>query len=206
MYFEKIGIQGKVVRFADLENVMHTLEMIRGGQWDWDRVTYDHKFENRDTGDIYYLRVQGSAIKGEVEESDAEIKLATPILGHHYYPHGVEYNEEFPDVLVRKCNEKLNQLKELLDDVEFVKEEDIQAEDVTQELLSLENVSNVGTLHIWHDHAGHPVLSCHLFIKPGVDADSVLEEAETKLRDTFGFEQTTIQIDRESAETANQES
>ncbi|HEX6923119.1 MAG TPA: YugN family protein [Bacillales bacterium] len=205
MKFSEQGIQGRIVRFADLENVMRTLEMIRGGQWDWDRVTYDHKFENRKTGDLYYLRVQGSAVKGEVEQPDTEIELMTPILGHHYYPHGVEYDEEFPDALVRKCNEKLSQLSELLDDAELFKTENVQVQDVTQELLALSDVSNVGKLHIWNDESGHPVLSCHLFIKSGANADSVLEEAETKLQEAFGFEQTTIQIEREgTAETAGQ--
>ncbi|HET7580947.1 MAG TPA: YugN family protein [Bacillales bacterium] len=207
MYFNDLGIDGKIVRFADLENVMRTLEMIRGGQWDWERVTYDHKFENRDTGDIYYLRVQGLAVKGEVEQSDAEIQLKTPILGHHYYPHGVEYDEEFPQVLVKKCETKLRQLKELLEDVEVAQAKSVQVHDVTGALFELSGVKNVGELHMWHNEEGHSVLSCHLIIEPGSDADTVLQEAEEKLTEAFGIEHTTIQIDREGeTEPAGSES
>ncbi|HET7628820.1 MAG TPA: YugN family protein [Bacillales bacterium] len=195
MNFDKAGIQGQVVRFSDLEHIMHSLEMIRGGQWDWDRVTYDHKFENRDTGDIYYLRVQGVAVKGEIEQSHAEVKLLTPILGHHYYPHGIEYDEEFPEVLVRKCNEKLSQLKELLDDVELREAKPLQVEDVTDKLFHISGVENITNLHVWKD-GGEPVMSCHLMIGNDSDPDTVLQAAEEVLKNELGFRQTTLQIDR----------
>ncbi|HET7658145.1 MAG TPA: YugN family protein [Bacillales bacterium] len=196
MYFKESNIAGKIVRFADLEKVMYTLEMIRGGQWDWERVTYDHKFENRDTGDIYYLRVQGVAVKGEIEQSDAEIQLKTPILGHHYYPHGIEYDEEFPDVLVRKCNEKLSQLKELLDDIELAPEKTVEISDVTPVLISVPGVINVSNLHLWNNESGEKTLSCHLIVDSDSNADQVLRETEQKLQENFGIEHTTIQIER----------
>lgn len=205
MKFEEIGIQGKTVLFSDLESVMRTLEMIRGGQWDYERVTYDHKFENRNTGDIYYLRIQGVAVKGELEQPDAEIQLMTPILGHYYYPHGVEYDEEFPTVLVQKCKEKLNQLKELLDEVELAKTESIKTEDVTQKLLQVSGVKNVGQLHIWTDESGNPVMSCHLIISRDCDHDAVLQQASEILRDDLDIEHSTIQIDRETAAPAGSE-
>jgi hypothetical protein len=206
MNFDQAGIQGKVALFSDLENVMHTLEMIRGGQWDWDHVTYDHKFENRDTGDIYYLRVQGYAVKGEVEQPDAEIQLMTPILGHHYYPHGVEYDEEFPDVLVNKCNDKLAQLKELLEGVELVQSESLKTEDVTQLLIEIPGVQNVSELHVWTNGSGQSMMSCHLIIDSDSQSDDVLEQAESKLKNDLGFQQTTLQIHKQSkAETAGNE-
>jgi len=195
MYFNDSGIDGKIVRFSDLEKIMYTLEMIRGGQWDWERVTYDHKFENRDTGDIYYLRVQGMAIKGEVEQSDAEIQLKTPILGHHYYPHGVEYDEEFPEVLIRKCNDKLGQLKELLDEIEMVPEQSVEISDVTQLLLNIQGVENVSDLHLWKNDSGENTLSCHVFIGPDSDSEQVLREAEQRLNEALGISHTTIQIE-----------
>lgn len=196
MYLNEAGIEGKVVRFSDLEKVMYTLEMIRGGQWDWERVTYDHKFENRDTGDIYYLRVQGSAVKGEVEHPDAEIQLKKPILGHHYYPHGVEYDEEFPDVLIRKCNNKLNQLEELLDEIELIPEKSVKTSDVLELLIEIPGVNNVSELHHWKNHSGEETLSCHLLIDSDSDSEHILRTAEQKLNHSLGIQHTTIQIER----------
>lgn len=195
MKFENAGIAGKVVQFSDLEHVMKTLEIIRGGQWDWERVTYDHKFENRSTGDIHYLRVQGVATKGEIENPDAVITLKTPILGHYYYPHGIEYDEEMPTVIVDNCNDKLAQLKELLEEVELAESEPLNIEDITQKLLQLQGVENVADLHSWEEEAGQPALSCHLLINGG-DPHAIVNEASAMLRDNFNIEKSTIQIDR----------
>lgn len=195
MRFESSGIEGKVIQFSTLEDIMKTLEIIRGGQWDWERVTYDHKFENRSTGAIHYLRVQGEAIKGELEDPDAEIKLKTPILGHHYYPHGIEYDEEMPGFIVNSCNEKLAQLKELLEEEELAYTKTFSIEDITQRLLDIPAVQNIGDLHTWDDESGNPVLSCHLLID-GEDADGVVREASNRLSNEFNIEKTTIQINR----------
>lgn len=202
MQFKNTGIEDKVIQFSTLEDIMKTLEIIRGGQWDWERVTYDHKFQNRSTGDIHYLRVQGEAIKGELEDPDAEIKLKTPILGHYYYPFGVEYDEEMPGIIVNKCHEKLKQLNELLEEEQLAYTKTFSIEDITQRLLDIPAVQNIGELHTWDDESGHPVLSCHLLID-GEDADPIVREASNRLRDEFNIEKTTIQVNR-MAETATE--
>ena len=60
----------------------------------------------------FYLRVQGYAVEGDVDKGNAVIKLLTPILGKHYYPHGIEYDEEFPKNIVQKCEQILSNVKE----------------------------------------------------------------------------------------------
>ncbi|NQD53622.1 hypothetical protein HP440_24375, partial [Bacillus altitudinis] len=47
----------------------------------------------------------------------AHIQLLTPLLGKHYYPHGVEYGEgeDFPKSLIQSSKKTLNQLKEKLE-------------------------------------------------------------------------------------------
>ncbi|MEH7014665.1 hypothetical protein V7087_28300, partial [Neobacillus niacini] len=52
------------------------------------------------------------AVEGDVDTNKAVIQLMTPLLGKHYYPHGVEYGEgeNFPTSLVNQC-------KKILDDV-----------------------------------------------------------------------------------------
>lgn len=199
MNFTETDIQGKVVRFSELENVMEMLHMIRGGQWDWDRVTYDHKFEYRDTGEVYYLRVQGEAIEGELESPDALIQLMTPILGRHYYPHGVEYDEEFSAQLVNRCKEKLAQVEEMVGEVKIVTEKDIKVEDITQKLLGISGVKNIHELHTWPSGESQ-FLTCHLIVETGKDQEKILNQASDILREQFKIERSTIQIDYEHPE------
>ena len=117
MIFENIGFEGKTVQFSVLEHIMESVGFIRAGQWDYERVTYDYKFENMTTGDVFYLRVPAVAVEGVVEQPHAQLKLGTAYLGKHYYPHGVEYDEEFPDDVVNTCKSKLHQLNEHLEKV-----------------------------------------------------------------------------------------
>lgn len=115
MVFENTNIEGKTVQFAVLEHLTGSLGLLRDEQWDYARVTYDYKFENMITGDVYYLRVPAVAVEGMVEQSNAVMKIGKPYIGKHYYPHGVEYDEEFPDDIIKTCEEKLNQLEEKLE-------------------------------------------------------------------------------------------
>ncbi|MCZ0754222.1 YugN family protein [Anoxybacillus sp. J5B_2022] len=112
MKFENTGIENQTAELSRLDELMTSLGFVRAGQWDYERVTYDRKFEVK--GDVYYLRVQGYAIEGEVDTRYAVIKLLTPLLGKHYYPHGVEYGEgeNFPSSLVSQCQSILAQVKE----------------------------------------------------------------------------------------------
>ena len=115
MRFENTGIEGTIVPFPELEDIMNGVGLIRGGAWDYERVTYDFKFEDKETGNVYYLRVPGVAVEGEIEKRNCVVKLGVPYVGHHYYPHGVEYDEVFPDIVVNTSRERLTVLKEALD-------------------------------------------------------------------------------------------
>ena len=114
MKFDKTGLESTIVQFSILDHIMHENGLVLAGQWDYERVTYDYKFEDMTNGDVYYLRVPGVAIEGMVESSYAVIKLGKPYLGKHYYPHGVEYDEEFPDTIINTCNKKLEILRDQL--------------------------------------------------------------------------------------------
>lgn len=111
MRFEETHIESVEIPFSTLEQIMKMTGMIRGGQWDYERVTYDFKFEFAHDGSVYYFRIPGTAIVGEIEGRDCVVKLGTPYLGRHYYPHGIEYNEVFPDSVVSKCNERIEAIE-----------------------------------------------------------------------------------------------
>jgi len=111
MKFENLGFEQLKADLTRLDDVMEVHGLIRAGQWDYERVTYDKKFELREG--VFYLRVQGYALEGDVDTFKAKIQLMTPLLGKHYYPHGVEYGEgeNFPNSLVNQCKKILEDVK-----------------------------------------------------------------------------------------------
>lgn len=111
MKFEDTGLDGTHVDLNQLTHIMEQHSMVLAGQWDYERVTYDRKFELKEG--VYYLRVFGFAVKGDIGAEDAVIELMTPLLGKHYYPHGVEYGDDeyFPESLVQTCEKLLADIK-----------------------------------------------------------------------------------------------
>ncbi|WP_096435537.1 YugN family protein [Alteribacter populi] len=113
MKFEATELEGMEVEFQALEEVMDGLGFTH--VYDYERVTFDYKFVDQVRDDVYYFRVQGYAVEGEVPMPHSVIKIMTALLGKHYYPHGVEYEgEEFPKHIVDKSKKKLESLKEQL--------------------------------------------------------------------------------------------
>ncbi|WP_347860682.1 YugN family protein [Salimicrobium sp. PL1-032A] len=106
MKLENTGIEDLVLDVKTLTRVMESKGFMLGGSWDYERVTYDYKVESNETNITHYVRIQGYALEGDVDKGNAVIKLLTPILGRHYYPHGVEYGdtEEFSKDLIDKAH------------------------------------------------------------------------------------------------------
>ncbi|MCM3587062.1 YugN-like family protein [Mesobacillus maritimus] len=117
MKFDNTGLEKLKADLNRLDVILPKYGLERHEQWDYDRVTYDRKFNLKEG--VYYLRVQGFTVEGDVGSHKAVIQFVEPLLGKHYYPHGVEYGEgeHFPKSLVSQC-EKL--LKDLKDEVEQV--------------------------------------------------------------------------------------
>ncbi|USK71525.1 YugN family protein [Peribacillus asahii] len=116
MRLENSGLHHITADLNRLDDLMPQYGLIRAEQWDYERVSYDRKFEL--TEGIYYLRILGEAIEGDVGSHKAIIKLRVPLLGKHYYPHGVEYGdgEYFPAPLVKQCEKILADVhKELVE-------------------------------------------------------------------------------------------
>ncbi|WP_071395460.1 YugN family protein [Bacillus tuaregi] len=111
MKFENKGFESMKAELNRLDDVMLDYGLVREGQWDFERVTYDRKFELNEG--VFYLRVQGYAVEGDVGAGKALIQLKTPLLGKHYYPHGVEYGdgESFPKSLVAQCEKILTNIQ-----------------------------------------------------------------------------------------------
>jgi YugN-like family len=117
MKIEGSGLEGLTLDLSRLNEIMEENGFVLAGQWDYERVTFDHKIETK--GEIFYLRVQGYAIEGDVGGRHAVIKLISPLLGKHYYPHGVEYGEgeNFPSTVVNTSKSLLKQVSEAIHQV-----------------------------------------------------------------------------------------
>lgn len=121
MKLENLGIEDTVMELNPLDRIMGNNAFIRAGQWDYERVTYDYKIGSNEKNITYYIRIQGYALEGDVDRGDAVIKLLTPLLGKHYYPHGVEYGEEenFPENLVERATKLLEKVSEELKELKI---------------------------------------------------------------------------------------
>ncbi len=116
MRLENAGIQNTTADLNHLDHLLPKFGLTREEHWDYERVTYDRKFELPEG--VYYLRMLGYATEGDVGAHKATIKFLVPLLGKHYYPHGVEYGDEeyFPAPLVKECEKILSTVKNELDE------------------------------------------------------------------------------------------
>ncbi|WP_108669818.1 YugN family protein [Peribacillus acanthi] len=111
MRFENTGLETIKADLNRLDEIMDEHGLVRAEQWDYERVNYDKKIVLKEG--VFYLRVQGYAVEGDVGAHKGIIQLMTPLLGKHYYPHGVEYGEgeSFPPTLVKQCEKVLADVK-----------------------------------------------------------------------------------------------
>lgn len=117
MRIENTGIEDALVDIKPLSHLMGNNAFIKGEQWDYERVTYDYKVDSPEKNITYYIRIQAYAVEGDIDRGDAVVKILTPLLGKHYYPHGIEYGEEedFPPSLVERAHHLVSKVKEDID-------------------------------------------------------------------------------------------
>lgn len=117
MEFINSSLETVVVEQQLLQDVMNKHGLVLGGHWDYERVTYDFKFDIPEG--IYYLRMPGYAVEGDVGANNATIQMMDPYLGKHYYPTGVEYGEDevFPERIVKMCQDII---MKVVDDIKVV--------------------------------------------------------------------------------------
>ncbi|SDY77155.1 YugN-like family protein [Evansella caseinilytica] len=110
MIFEETGLENVTIEFQALEEIMESAGFHY--VYDYERITFDYKMVDKVRDDVYYFRVQGYAVEGEIPSPHSAVKIFQLLLGKHYYPHGVEYDEEFPKNIVEKCKKKISIIKE----------------------------------------------------------------------------------------------
>lgn len=75
---------------------------------------------------------------------------------------------------------------------------DVDLAEVRAVMEEVTGVDAVHDLHVWSITSGYVALSGHAKLAYGVDRDVALADLNATLRQRFGFEHTTIQIDQEA--------
>jgi cobalt-zinc-cadmium efflux system protein len=75
---------------------------------------------------------------------------------------------------------------------------DVDVESMGRRMLSIEHVREVHELHLWTVTSGFEALAAHVVVERGADRDLVRRRLEVLLRDEFGVEHTTLQMEEEA--------
>ena len=73
----------------------------------------------------------------------------------------------------------------------------IDPQEVGRAMAGQHGVREVHDLHLWEVTTGFPALAAHVLVAPGADCHGRRRELEALLRDRFGIEHTTLQVDHE---------
>ena len=76
----------------------------------------------------------------------------------------------------------------------------VRTEDVGRALAGAPGIVEVHDLHVWEVTSGFPSLAAHVLVAPGDDCHLRRRELEELLRERFGIEHTTLQVDHEHAD------
>jgi cobalt-zinc-cadmium efflux system protein len=74
----------------------------------------------------------------------------------------------------------------------------IDADEVYNAVLSVENIASVHGLHIWSISSSETFLSCHICIASdagNVDTDGIIRRVNKLLEERFGIDHTTLQVE-----------
>jgi cobalt-zinc-cadmium efflux system protein len=75
----------------------------------------------------------------------------------------------------------------------------LPVEEIGTAMAAHPQVVEVHDLHVWEVTTEFPTLSAHVLVEPGADCHGIRRELEALLRDRFGLEHTTLQVDHASA-------
>ena len=75
---------------------------------------------------------------------------------------------------------------------------DIDVQRLGTEICKVEEVQAVHDLHVWTVTSGFVALAAHVVVVPGAERDLTRARVELMLRDDFGIEHTTLQMEEEA--------
>ena len=75
----------------------------------------------------------------------------------------------------------------------------LPVQEIGTAMASHPGVVEVHDLHVWEVTTEFPTLSAHVLVEPGADCHGIRRELEALLRDRFGLEHTTLQVEHAPA-------
>jgi cobalt-zinc-cadmium efflux system protein len=75
----------------------------------------------------------------------------------------------------------------------------LPVDEVGNAMAAHPGVVEVHDLHVWEVTTEFPTLSAHVLVEPGADCHGIRRELERLLRDRFGLEHTTLQVEHVSS-------
>jgi cobalt-zinc-cadmium efflux system protein len=66
---------------------------------------------------------------------------------------------------------------------------------ILSDLGNMDGVTSVHDLHVWSIASGTTAMSCHIVLKSNEDAEGALSESGRLMREKYGIEHTTIQVE-----------
>ncbi|MDP5273331.1 YugN family protein [Chengkuizengella axinellae] len=112
MILEKKELQGLQSELKYMDEITGGLGFVRG-QWEYYRATYDLRIQDQ-KNDVYFLRVNCRVIDGKMESPYAVLTPEDIYIGQESFPHGVDYNADIPQPVLKVANEKISELEKLL--------------------------------------------------------------------------------------------
>lgn len=91
------SVTGKQFRLQFLEEKMKPMGYVIGGNWEYDRGSFDYKMSDED--EYLYLRVPFVAVKGSLDVRGTEVELQQPFLLAHQYESGIDEEAESAGML-----------------------------------------------------------------------------------------------------------
>jgi cobalt-zinc-cadmium efflux system protein len=77
---------------------------------------------------------------------------------------------------------------------------DIDVDAVGQSICTEEGVRSVHDLHVWTVTSGFGAIAAHVVVAEGADRDLIRRRLELTLRENFGIEHTTLQMEEEASQ------
>jgi len=78
--------------------------------------------------------------------------------------------------------------------------EGMSVDEIGRAIAAHPHVDSVHDLHVWEVSSGFTSLSAHVLVHPGDDCHAIRRELEQTLRERFGIEHTTLQVEHRDEE------
>ncbi|WP_028401376.1 YugN-like family protein [Ectobacillus panaciterrae] len=83
-------VEGQTYQLYKLEQLLKPLGYVIGGNWDYEKGTFDYKIDDEDG--YQFLRVPFEAVFGQLDAKGTMVRVGTPYLLSHVYQENLDDN------------------------------------------------------------------------------------------------------------------